>query len=63
MSKDPKEAFDKGYADGKHRSESERKTGAVGAALGELFGPSSYRSDSDYPESYKEGFSQGKKNS
>ena len=61
MADNPKQAFDKGFVDGAKKAEADRKSSVVATAIGE-FVSSSYRSDSDYPESYREGFNRGKKN-
>jgi hypothetical protein len=63
MSKNAQEAFDKGFSDGAKRAGAERKD-STGTTLNDLnpFAPSDYRSDKDFPESYKAGYGQGKKN-
>jgi len=58
MSKSPKEAFDKGVRDGIHHGE-QAKSGGLAHALSDLFGPSCYRGDKDYPQTYNEGFKKG----
>ncbi len=61
MAKNPKEAYDKGYVDGRARAKAEKNdpTG-LGTALSDLFGPSSYKGDKDFPRSYREGFREGR---
>ncbi|MFH2069323.1 MAG: hypothetical protein ABII89_07695 [Candidatus Omnitrophota bacterium] len=62
MADNAKKAFDKGYADGTKKAEADRNSSTVATAIGEFIS-SSYRGDSNFPESYREGFKQGKKNS
>jgi basic membrane lipoprotein Med (substrate-binding protein (PBP1-ABC) superfamily) len=58
MSKNPREAYDKGFRDGVRAKNDDRDV--ISKVIGELF-DSSYKEDKDYPESYKEGFERGKK--
>jgi hypothetical protein len=62
MAKDPKEAYDKGYRDGRARAESEKNNTTLGTALSDLLGgPSHWHPDKDFPNTYKEGREQGRK--
>jgi len=58
MSKNPREAYDKGFRDGVRAKNEDRDV--ISKVIGEFF-DSSYKGDKDYPESYKEGFERGKK--
>jgi hypothetical protein len=58
MSKDPKEAHDKGFRDGAR--EKNDHSDAISKAIGGFF-DSPYKGDRDYPKSYSEGFKQGNK--
>jgi len=55
MSKNPKEAYDKGYRDGRSQAKCDRECGV----LGDLF-HNHYHQDKDYPQSYKAGFREAK---
>jgi hypothetical protein len=63
MSDNAKQAFDKGFADGAKRADAERKD-STGTILNDLnpFAPSDYKGNKDFPDSYKAGYGQGKKN-
>ncbi len=63
MSNTPKEAYDNGYRDGvraKIRAKNSKES-VFSIVLGAfLHGNSYYKGDKDYPESYREGFEEGK---
>lgn len=58
MSKDPKEARDRGFADGVAAKNDDRDV--ISKTVGDFFDPP-YKGDSDYPETYREAFKEGKK--
>lgn len=61
MAKNPKGAYDKGYRDGRQKTNEEKNYGTIQNLIWTLTNPT-YKPDKDYPESYKKGFKEGKKN-
>ena len=54
-----KDAYDKGYGDG--RNESARDKTWVDEATDQIYGNPNYKPDADHPEAWKQGYEQGKK--
>lgn len=60
MSKNSREAFDKGFADGARSRESSRGSDPANKLLNDAVN-NPYKGDGDHPESYREGFREGRK--
>lgn len=59
MSKDPRDAFDRGFRDGVRERNDKRDV--VSKVIGDFI-DSPYKGDKDHPNSYREGFNRGRKN-
>ncbi len=60
MSKNARESFDKGFADGARSKENDRKSDIASKMLNDHI-DNPYKGDRDNPKSYQEGFKQGRK--
>ena len=60
MSKDPRESRDRGFVDGSRSKESDKNSDVASKLLNDAIS-NPYKGDKDNPESYREGFRQGRK--
>ena len=60
MSKNPRESYDKGFADGARSRENDKGSDVASKLLNDHIN-NPYKGDRNNPESYREGFRQGRK--